>query len=155
MTKAKVAWKRHDKDPSAQEVRDGKAPDMIGFQEIECHVIFDVKMDFTRKARFVAGGHMTETPTAVTYSSVVSRDSVQIGFTIAALNGVDLLACEPLSYHVIAQWFNKSVYHTRDHEFTLTGLMTQLLLEPRVHSVGFRCTRVSIELMTSGCIHRY
>ncbi len=34
--------------------------ELRGFQEIECHIIFDVKMDFTRKARFVAGGHMTE-----------------------------------------------------------------------------------------------
>ena len=41
-------------------------------------MIFDVKMDFTRKARFVAGGHTTETPTALTYSSVVSRDSVSV-----------------------------------------------------------------------------
>jgi len=27
----------------------------IGYQWIHCHMIFDVKMDFTRKARFVAG----------------------------------------------------------------------------------------------------
>ena len=26
------------------------------YQKIRCHMIFDVKMDFTRKARFVAGG---------------------------------------------------------------------------------------------------
>jgi hypothetical protein len=47
---------------------------------------FEVKMDFTRKARFVAGGHMTDPPTEITYSSVVSRDSIRIGFLIAALN---------------------------------------------------------------------
>jgi hypothetical protein len=28
----------------------------IGYQHIRCHMIFDIKMDFTRKARFVAGG---------------------------------------------------------------------------------------------------
>jgi hypothetical protein len=49
---------------------------MIGFQEIGCHIIFDIKMDFTRKVRFVASGHMTDTPAAMTYSSVVSRESV-------------------------------------------------------------------------------
>ena len=32
----------------------------VGFQEISCHMIFDNKMDLTRKARFVAGGHLTE-----------------------------------------------------------------------------------------------
>jgi hypothetical protein len=31
----------------------------VGYQQIPCHVVFDVKIDFTRKARFVAGGHVT------------------------------------------------------------------------------------------------
>jgi hypothetical protein len=44
---------------------------LVGYQRIRCHMIFDIKMDdLTRKARFVAGGHMTETPTSITYSSV-------------------------------------------------------------------------------------
>jgi hypothetical protein len=34
---------------------DANAP--IGYKWIPCHMIFDVKMDFTCKARFVAGGH--------------------------------------------------------------------------------------------------
>jgi hypothetical protein len=44
-----------------------------GFQEIRCHVVFDIKMDFTFKARFAAGGHTTEMPAGMTRSSVVSR----------------------------------------------------------------------------------
>jgi hypothetical protein len=39
----------------------------IGYKWIKCHMIFDVKMDFTRKARFVAGGHMTDPPASITY----------------------------------------------------------------------------------------
>ena len=66
---------------------------MIGFQEIRWHVIFDVKMDFTRKARFVAGGHPTDTPVSITYSSgAVSRDSVRLAFLIEGLNDLDVLA---------------------------------------------------------------
>ena len=42
----------------------------VRYQYICCHFIFDVKLDGTRKARYVAGGHMTETPSSVTYSSV-------------------------------------------------------------------------------------
>ena len=38
----------------------------ISYQHIDCHMIFDVKMDFTWKARFAAGGHMTETPALLT-----------------------------------------------------------------------------------------
>jgi hypothetical protein len=68
----------------------------VGYQEIGCHLIFDVKLgeNFRRKARFVAGGHTTETPAAMTYSSVVSRDSVRIALLIAALNDLDVLACD-------------------------------------------------------------
>jgi len=58
------------------------------------HMIFDVKMDFTRKAHYVAGGHVTDPPASLTYSSVVSRDSVRIAFLLAALNGVNLLATD-------------------------------------------------------------
>ena len=51
-------------------------------------------MDFIRKARFVAGGHMTETPNSLTYSSVVSQESVKIAFLIATLNGLDIMSCD-------------------------------------------------------------
>jgi len=51
-------------------------------------MIFDVKLDsFCRKARLVAGGHQTEPPASVlTYTSVVSRENIQIALNIAALN---------------------------------------------------------------------
>ena len=32
----------------------------IGSTWIPCHMVFDVKVDLTRKARFVAGGHWTD-----------------------------------------------------------------------------------------------
>lgn len=93
MSKVKVAWTAHD-SPSPQEVRQGKTSSFVGFQEIKCHMVFDIKMDFTRKARFVAGGHATETPTSMTYSSVVSRDSVRLAFLIAALNNIDIMSVD-------------------------------------------------------------
>jgi len=67
-----------------------------GYQEIKCHMIFDIKMDgdFTRKARFVAGGHTTEAPSSSTYSSVVSRESVRIAFLVAALNDLEVFAAD-------------------------------------------------------------
>ena len=51
-----------------------------GYSHCSTHMIFDVKMDgsFTRKARLVADGHKTKPPTSMTYSSVVSRNSVRI-----------------------------------------------------------------------------
>ena len=62
-----------------------------GYKEIGCHMIFDVNMDLTRKSRLVAGGHKTNTSKDSTYASVVSRDSVHIAFTVAALNGLDVI----------------------------------------------------------------
>jgi hypothetical protein len=66
-------------------------------------MIFDVKMDFTRKARFVAGGHMTDPPTSMTYSSVVSRDSVRIAFLIAAMNDLEVLGADGGNANLNAQ----------------------------------------------------
>jgi hypothetical protein len=57
------------------------------YQEIRCHMIFDVEMDdFHRNPRFVAGGHTTDTPRAMTYASVASKESARIALTLAALN---------------------------------------------------------------------
>ena len=93
MGKAEVAYEVVE-GCTPEQVRDNKVPELRSFQEIKCHIIFDVKMDFTRKARFVAGGHMTEAPSSLTYSSVVSRDSVKIAFLIAALNDLDVMSCD-------------------------------------------------------------
>lgn len=70
--------------------RDERPP--VGFKEIACHLVFDVKMDLPRKARYVPGGHLTDPPSSMTYASVVSRDSVTIAFLISALNDLDILA---------------------------------------------------------------
>ena len=75
-----------------------------GYQETKCHMIFNVKIgeNFYRKARLVAGGHTTETPATLTYSSVVSRDSVRIALTMAALNGLTVMACDIQNVYLTA-----------------------------------------------------
>ena len=59
-------------------MREGKVKP--GYKYCGTHMIFDIKMDgkFTRKARLVADGHKTKAPSSITYSSVVSRDSVRL-----------------------------------------------------------------------------
>ena len=93
MSKAKVSWRVH-RDHTPDEVRHGKCKELIGYQEIKCHLVFDVKMDLTRKARFCANGNEAEAPASITYSSVVSRDSIRIVFLIAGLNDLDILAAD-------------------------------------------------------------
>jgi Reverse transcriptase (RNA-dependent DNA polymerase) len=65
-----------------------------GYKKIDCHMVFDVKVDLTRKARLVAGGHQTDVPKDSVYSSVVSRDSVRLALTLASLNGLSVLSAD-------------------------------------------------------------
>ena len=76
----------------AVKILDEGAQHPVGHQMIPYHIVFDVKMDFTRKARFVAGGHKTQEPETPTYACVVSRESVRIGFLLAALNDIEVIA---------------------------------------------------------------
>ena len=78
----------------AVKLYDGDIKDLVGYQEITTHFIFDIKLgeNFRRKARLVADGHKTTTPSSVTYSSVVSRDSVRICLLLAALNDLNILS---------------------------------------------------------------
>lgn len=66
----------------------------VGSKRIPYHIIFDVKFDLTRKARLVAGGHRNQVPSHATYSSVASRESVRLGFMLAGLNNLDIMACD-------------------------------------------------------------
>ena len=55
----------------------------VGYEHINYHLIIDVKMDFRRKARFVAGVHTTNPTSESTHVGVLSRESARIAFTIA------------------------------------------------------------------------
>jgi hypothetical protein len=75
----------------------------IGYQYIDCHMIFDVELDgFRCKARMVAGGHMTEAPAVMTYASVVSCESVRIALTLAALNDLQVKASDVMNAYLTA-----------------------------------------------------
>ena len=65
-----------------------------GYTRSSGHLIFDIKMDFTRKARWVKDGHRTKDPVTSTFAGVVSRESVRILFTYAALNDLDVCAAD-------------------------------------------------------------
>eukprot|EP00978_Attheya_sp_CCMP212_P004834 scaffold10631_cov58-Attheya_sp.AAC.2 len=80
----------------AFEEYDGSPEELIGYEEITGHLVFDEKLgeNFRRKACFCADGHKTGAPSLVTYSTVVSRDSVRILLTIAALNDLKILGAD-------------------------------------------------------------
>ena len=66
------------------------------YQDIKFHLIFDIKMGekFCQNPHFVAGGHMTETPSTSTYAYVVSRDLERIALTISVLNQLEIFSCD-------------------------------------------------------------
>ena len=91
MARVRVAFEKWQGGNTVEEAKSK----LVGYQQIKAHMIFDVKLDgLVRKARLVADGHMTDTPSSVTYSSVVSRDSVRLAFLIAALNDLDIMSAD-------------------------------------------------------------
>ena len=66
-----------------------KAPP--GWFKAKGHIIFDVKMDFTRKARWVKDGHKTPDSTTSSFGGVVSRESIRIVLTYANFLGLPVI----------------------------------------------------------------
>jgi len=97
-------------------IEDGQKPPP-GYQCMSCHIRLDVKLDgFKRKARLVAGGHMTEAPAVLTYSSVVSRESVRIALTLAALNDLEVKGSDVQNAYLTAPCEEK-IWTTLGPEF--------------------------------------
>ena len=71
-------------------------------KKVTDHVIFDIKMDFTRKTRWVLHDHKTPSPECSTHARVVSRKSVRITLTYGALNDVDIFAGDIISAYLQA-----------------------------------------------------
>ena len=86
MANVRIAFEEYNGDPNS----------LFGYTQITGHLVFDVKFgeNFRRKARYCADGHKTGAPASVTYSTVVSRDSVRILLTIAALNDLEVLGAD-------------------------------------------------------------
>ena len=68
------------------------SPVPVGYTKASGHIVWDVKMDLRRKARWVKDGHLTPEPETSNYAGVVSRESVRIAFTYAAMMGLPVMA---------------------------------------------------------------
>ena len=72
----------------------------MGWTKSSGHLVFDVKMDFIRKAQWVNDGHKISDPHYSLFSGVVSRESVCIALTFAALSNIQvMLADMPIFKH--------------------------------------------------------
>jgi hypothetical protein len=132
----------------ALDILDHRKRAPVGYQEIPCHIIFDLKMDFPCKARFVAGGHVTKPPSAQTNASVVSRDRVRIGFSYAALNDLDIMSADLQGAYLNAPCKEK-VYTRCGPEF---GPEHMRSLDPKmVWSGQYRSSRTALDHRTFIC----
>lgn len=60
----------------------------VGFKKIRCRMIYACKHDLRHKARFVAGGHLTDTPKDVCYSGVVTLKTMRLALVAGEVNGL-------------------------------------------------------------------
>ena len=74
-----------------------------GYQCVPCKIIFNVNMEDLRyKSHYIAQGCVTELPSTITYASVISRASVKITLTVAALNALEVKAGDIQNAYLIA-----------------------------------------------------
>ena len=88
---------------------DGNTSNLIGYQKITGHTIFDVKRskNLCRKDRFVTNGHKTETPNSITYITAVSMYYVIICLTISASNNIHVLADNVNNAYLLSSFCEK------------------------------------------------
>jgi hypothetical protein len=78
--------------PGVQILLDSGDKSHVGYQYVPSHIVFDVKVDFSRKARYAGGGHVTKPPATQTYASVVSRDSDRIALMYSTLHELEIFS---------------------------------------------------------------
>ena len=104
----------------------------VGWHAVMGHNIFDVKMDFTRKSRWVFGVHKTAEPKISIYAGVVSRESVSIALNYASLNGVDVTAINIRNAYLQAQSSQRD-YIVCGPEFDLENVGKKSLIRRALH----------------------
>ena len=89
---------------------------LAGHNFLEYRMIFDKKMDSTRKSCFVANGAKTPNPKESTYDGVVSRESFCITFTYSALMSFDVMVADNQNAYLEAP-MNEKYWTTCGPEF--------------------------------------
>jgi Fe-S-cluster containining protein len=133
--------------PALEVLEKGDSPP-VGSTLIDFTIVFDIKMDFTRKARICARGDQTDPPASITYASVVRRESVRLGFLIAALNDLSVLSADVAGAYLNAPCAEK--VHTilgpefGDHEGKIAVIKKALY---GLRSAGFAWRSYCAEIM--------
>ena len=108
---------------------------------VPCHMIFDVKMDGTAKARLVAAGCKTSDPSGSTWAGAVSRESVRLALTYAALNDLSVMTADIMNAYLTAPTSQK-LWTTCGKEFGIDcgkrAIITRALYGNKSAGADFR-----------------
>ena len=97
-----------------------------GYRKSSGHMIYSVRMGFTRKLRWVRDGHCTPDPESSSYAGVVSRESIRILLTHAALNGLRVMTADVRNAYLQAPTLVKH-YIICDPEFGIENIGKKFL----------------------------
>ena len=100
----------------------------IVLQFVQCHMVFNIKMeDFRQKARLVTGGHMIEALATIMNASIVSRETVRIALMIVTLNDLEVKSSNILNAYIQASVTEK-VGTTLGPEFSKDARKTTVIV---------------------------
>ena len=77
-------------------------PPPSSYNKASGYIIFDVKMDFTRKAWWVKYGHQTPDPESLSYAGVLSRESIWILLAHSAMHAFPVTVANLLNAYLQA-----------------------------------------------------
>ena len=113
-----------------------------GYKLIKVHFVYAIKHDGQHKSRLVAGGHLTDTPIDLVYSSIVSLRGTRMLTYIAEHNGFEVWATD-IGNAYLEMFTKEKVYIIAGLEFgPLEG--HTLLINKAIYglkSSGLRCQR--------------
>ena len=100
-----------------------------GFKKIPCHMVCDFKANGRHKARFVGGGHRTDTPIGSIYSGVVSLPGIWIVTAIAELNDLQIWGTDVGKAYLESVTQEKIVFVAGEEFGELAGHLFQIVKE--------------------------
>ena len=118
-----------------------------GYKRIPYHFVFDVKFDLRRKARLVAGGHMTAPLREHVYSGVVSMEAIRIGFMLAKMNGLQVCAGDIGNAYLNAKTKEK-VYVIAGPEFGPEAEGKRMIIDKSLYGLKSSAARFHEHLST-------
>ena len=137
---------------------------LVGYQEVSGCLICDVNIaeNFRRETQFVADGHLMYYPAFITYSTVVSRDSVRILLLVAALNDLEIMGdginnaflsdpnlekrCIKAEYEFGAEQEKRSLLVRALYDLKLVSAAFRSFMDKNINEISFKSCMVAPDI---------